>query len=194
MPRGIKRRHFLTTAGSAAGASSVVRNSLVQAVGAEPMPPTFDLGELRQSVQAVISGKRIGRPVFVRLTLHGPDKNAGVLRKLALMAEMTSSWIAQPVDRLHAVGRLESGQVCVAIQFKGGASALVSFAQGQSFGGGIDLMVLGNHGAIHHDSGAGTLWQSIPDFRDAEPDAVWSKAIERTLRSGKPTAPTAKDE
>jgi hypothetical protein len=169
-------------------------NFVQAAASAESELPVFDLGELRQSVQTVVNGKRIGKPVFVRLTIQGPDKHADILRKLALMADTASSWIAQPLDRLHAVGSLASGQVCLTLQFQGGASALISFARGRWFGDGVDLIVLGNHGAIHHDPGTGTLWQSLPDFKGAKPDARLSEAIEQALRSGKAISTRPKDE
>lgn len=190
MPRGIKRRDFLTAAAasSAAGVSAMVHPDTAHAAAGAPAAlPVFDLTELRQSVQTVVNGKRIGKPVFVRLTVQGLDKDDAILRKLALLGETASAWIAQPLERVHAVGSLASGQVCLTLQFQGGATALVSFAHGQPIGAGVDLMVLGNHGAIHHDPGLGSLWESQPEFKDAKPDAKLTKAIEQALRTGKPT-------
>lgn len=189
MPRGIKRREFLTAAGSAAGVSVMGQHDSTQAAATTGnLPPTFDPAELSKTVHTVVKSKRIGKPVFVRLTVQGPDRDARLIRTLAIMIEMASSWIGQPLDRLYAIGNAASGQVCLTLQFHGGATALLSYAQGQTLGDGIDLLVLGNHGAIHHDPGLGTLWDSQPDFKDAKVDPKLGKVIEQALRTGQPTS------
>ena len=72
------------------------------------------------------------------------------------------------------------------LQFRDGATALVSFARGQPRGDGVDLMVLGNHGALYHDAGSAQLWDEPADDWPDRPDPDLLAAIERALRSGKP--------
>lgn len=143
---------------------------------------------LHNAVQATIAGKRCGTPVFVRYLLQGTDKAEAMLAKLAQVSATVRQWLSQPLVRLHAVGSTDSGQVSLTLQFRDGATALISYARGQPIGGGVDLMVLGNHGAIYHDFGSGNLGAEVPATGQTKPDALLLAALKRALRSGKPEA------
>ena len=104
------------------------------------------------------------------------------------MATVVQRWVAMTVDRVHAVGSLDGGQVALTLQFQGGATALVAFARGQPRGDGIDLMVLGSRGALYHDAGAANIWEDPPSAEPRAADPAIREAIERALRSGKPEA------
>src|SRR5436309_1829371 len=104
--------------------------------------------ELHQAVHGVIAGKRIGTPVFVRYLLQGLDPPNAVLPRLAQAAAAVRDWLGQPLDRVYTLGP-EGGQAALSLEFHGGATALVVYAHGQPRGSGVDVMVLGNHGAIY---------------------------------------------
>src|SRR5262249_13387038 len=125
--------------------------------------------------------------VFVRYTIQGLDKPEAVPPRLAQATAAVRDWLGQPLTRLYAVGTAASGQVALTLSFRDGATALVSFVHGQPRGDGIDVMVLGNHGAVHHDAGDASLYDEAL-ASDGKPDLVLVGAIERALRSGKPEA------
>jgi hypothetical protein len=144
------------------------------------------LANLHRAVQATLAGKRLGKPVFVRYLMQGQDKAEGILAKLSLATAVIQEWLGQPLTRIYAVGTVDSGQVTLTLQFRDGASALVSFARGQVRGAGVDLMVLGNHGAVYLDAGSADLWDESAAVPADRPDPKIQAAIERALRSGKP--------
>ncbi len=149
------------------------------------------LAALRRAVRATIDSKRIGTPVFVRLTLQGTEKDDALLAKLALGASLVVDWLGGGLERLYAIGSLAGGQVALTLQFANGGSAIVSFAQGAPRGDGVDLMVLGNHGAIYHDAGSADLWDEPADSADLTADRHLQAQIEEAIRTGKPVAVNA---
>jgi len=141
------------------------------------------LTDLHRAVQDTIASKRLGRAVFVRYTLQGTDKPGVPL--LATLVATVRDWLSQPLVRLYAVGTLESGQVSLTLHFRDGATALVSYALGMPRGNGVDLIVVGNRGAMYHDAGSASFWDEAA-LREGPKDATMQAAIERALRSGKP--------
>lgn len=146
------------------------------------------LADLPRAVQGTLDSKRLGQPVFVRYTLQGLDQPALIAPRLAQMTTIVRGWLNQTIERVYAVGTMESGQVALTLQFREGGTAQVSFARGQPRGLGVDLMVLGNHGAIYHDSGSAYLWDEAATPFAEPPDAKLQAVIERALQSGKPEA------
>ena len=149
------------------------------------------LADLHRAVQATIASKRLGRPVFVRYTLQGQDKADSIAARLTQITAAVRQWIGQPLERIYAVGTAESGQVSLTLQFKDGATALVSYAGSRL--SGVDVMVLGNHGALYHDAGSGNQWAEPTAAALDRPDAALLTVIERALRSGKPEALAEED-
>jgi hypothetical protein len=143
-----------------------------------------DLAELHRAVQDTLAGKRLGRPVFVRYLLQSPEK-AAVVPRLARLAAVVRQWLGQTLDRVYAVGSAEGGQVSLTLQFREGGSALVSLALGPG-PGGVDVLLLGNHGALYHDAGHAACGADPPALPATRPDPALAAAIEKTLRSGKP--------
>jgi hypothetical protein len=141
------------------------------------------LADLHRTVRSTIASKRLGQPVFVRYTIQALDKPEGIVPRLAQMAATVRDWLGQPLARVHAVGSVAAGQVALALSFRDGATALVTFAHGTPQGSGVDVMVFGNHGAAYHDAGSGDLSDEPAGER---PDAGIVAAVERALRSGKP--------
>lgn len=189
--RGIQRRTFLAQtagAGFALGATPA-------AEAAPPTPPegpATDLEGLEQSVQGVLTRKRVGQPVFVRYTLMTTLKKDDRLPYLARMTDAARRWLGQDLEQLYATGSLD-GSVCLTLRFRQGATALVSVGPGKSVGAGVDLLVLGNHGAIYHDAGQGSLWSGAARYRAGKADPKLTALIEKALRSGRPETLTAEE-
>src|SRR4051812_19398541 len=118
------------------------------------------LDSLHRSVQNALP--KVGTPVFVRYLLFSQDKQDSVLVRLSAMLEKVQGWMKQPFDRFFTVGSVASGQVTLTCEFKTGATALLSWSNSAGRGLGVDVMVLGNHGAIYHDSGQAVLWDDAP--------------------------------
>ena len=146
------------------------------------MPP---LADLHRAVQAALAGKRLGKPVFVRYLLQGPEKPDAVVPRLAHLAAVVCGWLGQPLERVYAVGSPAEGPVSLTLRFGEGAAALITFARGRPYGPGVDLLVLGNHGALYHDAGDANPWDEAETLPD-RPDPRLQTAIERSLHSGKP--------
>ncbi len=152
--------------------------------------------DLHRAVQDTLAGNRLGQPVFVRYLLHNLDNPETIVPRLAQLTATVRDWLGQPLDRLYAIGAIERGQVSLTLQFRNGAAALVSIGgrpvtavAHQPRGNGVDLLVLGNHGAIYHDSGSAELSDDAATVTDeGPPDSVIQAAIERALQSGKPEA------
>jgi hypothetical protein len=144
------------------------------------------LADLHRAVQATLASTRLGKPVFVRYLLQGADQADAIAPKLAQAAAVVRDWLKQPLERVHAVGSVAAGQVSLTLQFKEGATALVSYAKTRPLGDGLDLMVIGNQGAIYHDAGSADLGDEPAALPDDKPDPIILATIERALSSGKP--------
>lgn len=144
------------------------------------------LADLRKAVQATLASQRLGRPVFVRLILQGSDGPDAAVAKLAQLSGLARDWLGQAPQRVYATGGADKGPVSVTWQFADGSTASVSYAHGSRLGDGLDVMVLGNHGALYHDAGAANLWDDPLTVDDGA--AATRAVIERALKSGKPEA------
>jgi predicted dehydrogenase len=143
------------------------------------------LADLHRAVRTTLAGKRLGRPVFVRYTLQGPEQPPAVAPRLAQLTAVVRDWLGQPLERVYAVGSADGGQVALTLQFRDGATAVISFARGRPQGPGADVLVLGNHGALYHDAGSANPWEEAGEL-PARPDPQLQAVVERALRSGKP--------
>jgi hypothetical protein len=146
------------------------------------MPP---LADLHRAVQAALGAQRLGKPVFVRYLLVGPEKPEAVVPRLAQVAGVVRGWLGQPLERVYAVGSPADGQASLTLQFRDGGSALVNFIRGRPAGPGADVLVLGNHGLLSHDAAGDTFWDEAEDLPDRADPALLA-AVERSMRSGKP--------
>jgi hypothetical protein len=144
------------------------------------------LADLHRSVQAVLTGNRLGSPVFVRYHLQSADKASAVPRRLAQVLAVVTGWLGRPIERVYAQGAPRSGQVSVLLEMRNGATAVISWAAGAVQGAGVDITVLGNHGALYHDVGTGQLWDEAAMALTDAPDPAHLEWIERALRSGRP--------
>ena len=143
------------------------------------------VADLHRAVQATLASKRLGTPVFVRYLFQGAE---AVLTRLTQTVSVIRGWVGRDLERLYALGSVKSGQITLTLEFEGGATALVGWSSTNSAGGGVDLTLLGNHGALYHDAGGDRLWQDPLDAPPAKPDRDLTAWIERALRSHRPEA------
>jgi hypothetical protein len=143
-----------------------------------PLP----LIDLHLAIQSAIASKRLGQPVFARYVLHGPPSADGIVPRLARTMACVRGWMAQPLDRVYALGSVESGHITLTLLFRQGATSLVSVVPGTSAGLSVDVFLVGNHGSLHHEAGD-THWEEAAAI---PPDAASRSVIERALRSGRP--------
>jgi hypothetical protein len=143
------------------------------------------LADLHRAIAATLAGKRLGKPVFVRYLFHGTEDAQAIVPRLVQLTAVVREWLGQSLERIHATGSTASGQVALTLQFREGASALVCFAHDRPHGSGVDVTVLGNHGALYHDAGSANLWPEEPEA-PPQPEPILEKVIAQALRSGKP--------
>jgi hypothetical protein len=149
------------------------------------------LDELDRAVRNILSRERIGQPVFVRCAIHqdrGKNDSAILLTQLAGHAR---HWLNQDWDRVYANGQIEGGALTLALRCRQGASALLTYAEEPSGAARTDLMILGNHGAIHFDDlpepcgGNEVLAAADPDHFTSDQNRFLD-AVRLSLRSGQP--------
>src|SRR5437870_8186870 len=146
--------------------------------------------DLHRTVQTTLAGKRLGTPVFVRYLCHGTGEGAAVIARLARIVATVRGWLDQPLERIYAQGGVAQRHIALTLECRGGAIALVTWSGTSPHGPGIDLTVLGNHGALYHDLGDANSWDEA-SFDDRQPaDAQLTAWIERALRSGRPETAT----
>ena len=144
------------------------------------------VADLHRTVQTTLAGKRLGTPVFVRYLFHGAGKAPEIVARLARVVGKVREWLGQPLERIHAQGNVAGRHIALTLECRGGATALVTWIGTTPRGPGIDLTVLGNHGALYHDLGDANLWESAT-FDDQQPaDQALTAWIERALRTARP--------
>jgi hypothetical protein len=144
------------------------------------------VADLHRAVQATVAGKRLGRPVFVRYLFQSEDKPEAVLPRLAQATAAVRDWLGQPLERVYALGAAAGGQVSLTLEFSRGATAVVGWSRGRPRGAGVDVLVIGDHGALYHDAGTADLWDEAAAAAEDAPDPRIQDVIERALGSGKP--------
>jgi hypothetical protein len=143
------------------------------------------LADLHRAVESTLNGKRLGTPVFARYLIRTQDRPGAVPARLAQLTAAVRDWLGQAAERIYALGSAKGGQVTLTVEFRGGATALIGWASA-AVQPGIDLTVVGNHGALYHDAGAGHSWDDSLALPEAKPDEALLAWVERALRSGRP--------
>ena len=140
---------------------------------------------LYQTIKEILDAGRVGVPVFVRCTVQlasGSERAGNILARILTMA---SSWLEASPLEVYAQNSNGSGQITVTIKYTGGQTSIVSVNAAAATR--INLMLLGNKGALYHDGEA-----LAPGFDiTAEPIPVpeWLlDALERSLRAGEPAS------
>jgi hypothetical protein len=144
------------------------------------------LSDLHRSVRTALSSGHVGSPVFVRYLLHRMIDGPALVVRLARITAVVCDWLGQPLDRVYALGSLESRHATLTLEFRGGATALVTWIGTAGRAAGVDLTVLGNHGAIYHDAGTSELWDEPAQSDAVAPDQALRVWIERALASHRP--------
>lgn len=142
--------------------------------------------DLHRSVQATLASKRLGTLVFVRYLFHNQAK--AVPARLTQAVMKVRDWFGQPLERVYALGTVKDRHITLTLELRGRGTAQVSWAGTTSHGPGIDLVVVGNHGALYHDVGSANIWDAPDAVAAGEPppDKELQALIERALRSGRP--------
>ena len=140
--------------------------------------------DLHRAVQTTLASKRLGTPVFVRYLYHHNGNAAGVLAQLTRTVTLVRDWLGQPIERVYALGSFKERHITVTLEGRGGATALITWAG--TAGSGIDLTVVGNHGALYHDVGMANAWDAPEFANEPPPDKELLALIENALRTGRP--------
>lgn len=173
------RRAFVRRAVVAAGVAPVLG-----ARAADGRPPELIMGtlsDLHRAIAAVLRTKQVGVPVFGRYTLYLADEKQELPRPLLHLAEVVRGWMDQTLARVFTTEAGET-QLCLTMEFAGGATAIVSIVRQPAGPGSADLILLGNHGAVYHE--AAFVTADLP--KDFKPDKSLQRAVDRSLRSKKP--------
>jgi hypothetical protein len=150
----------------------------------------ISLADFHRAVQTTIASKRLGTPVFVRYLYHSPLRGPAILARLARTTAAVREWLGAPLERILAQGNATSRHITLLLEFRGGLTAVVSWAGTPGRGGGVDLTLLGNHGAMYHDAGDAPLWDEAFTADDAAPDRDLLTWIERAIKSSRPESLT----
>jgi hypothetical protein len=140
---------------------------------------------LYETIKEIIDTECIGVPVFVRCAVQMESDGEYVEEILARTLSMACSWLEAFPFQIYAQTGNGSGQVTVTTHHTGGQTSIVSVNTAPGAKDGIDLILLGNKGAVYQDA------ETIPPGFDvtAEPLPVpeWLRdAVERSLSAGRP--------
>jgi hypothetical protein len=144
------------------------------------------LTDLHRSVRTALSSGRVGTPVFVRYLLHRAIDGPAVVVRLARTTAVVRDWLGQPLERVYALGGLESRHVTLTLEFRGGPTASLTWIGTAGRGAGVDLSVLGNRGAVYQDAGTSELWDEPAQSDITATDQELVAWIERALASRRP--------
>ena len=116
------------------------------------------LADLHRAIDGTLATGRIGRPVFVRYSIYGLDPPRRLIDGVAALAGAAIRWVGGQVEFITAVGSETAGQLAATVVFKSGESAVMTCGRAAGPGSGVDVMILGSHGALYHDGGTSVLW------------------------------------
>ena len=157
---------------------------------------------LYKTVKEVLDSGRIGSPVFVRCVLFSSlkrncDENIEAqvaserehLKDALTEALATASlWLGASPQRVYAQGGKDSGHITATVHYVSGQTVLVNVSTVKANGTPrADLMLLGNKGAIYHDSLLLPSFAIAAGFTHTEMSISTSilDAVERSLQTGK---------
>ncbi len=142
------------------------------------------LVDFHRAVQATIASKRIGTPVFVRYLYHSPLREPANLARLAKTTAVVRDWLGHPLERI--VAQAAARHITLLLEFRTGLTAVITWVGTNGRGDGVDLTLIGNHGAVYHDTGDAPQWDEALTADDAAPDRDLLAWIERAVKSGRP--------
>ena len=109
----------------------------------------FDWGPLRTTVQGAIERGQIGRPVALRMTVHGAGGQAERQDLEGELRQIACTWFGGSCEADYKSGG-ERGAAVIALKWAGGQSAILSVSAGSGRTGG-NMMLLGSNGVIYHE-------------------------------------------
>lgn len=178
--RRMDRRAFVRAVGTAAAVSGTAQTFAADPAKPATEPPTGQLGDLHRAVTGVLQSKQIGVPVFVRYTLQLAWKDKSLVPPLAQLVGVIRGWIDQDLTKVFAT-EIGGEVLTTLLEFAGGATALGSVVRRDRPPDTVDLMLLGNEGAMYHETGP-----IHADLTEGKADAKLVRAIERSVQSKKP--------
>ena len=136
-----------------------------------------------QTVRDILDSGRIGVPVFARCAVQIESDGEHIKDVLARILAMTCSWMETTPLRTFAQNgnTSQQQQLTVTTHYIGGQTSIVSANTAPGVRASVDLMLLGNKGALYHDA------DSI--HMEPLPAPEWlMEAVERSLRTGRPAS------
>ena len=117
----------------------------------EPAEMTY-FSRLSKTLSDEISSGRVGTPVFARLVMAILQDHGSLLPALGEGVVFIEQILRAPVKSLFASGAVELGHVSVQLHCAGSRTALVSQAGPPPGRPRVDLLLVGNHGTVRHES------------------------------------------
>ena len=106
------------------------------------------LADLHPAVAATLAAKRIGQPVFVRCLVYTGRTSTNLSLQLDEIAGRLRDWFGQSFECCHTIHTGDEERACFCLRAGDRALGLVAYSR--AAGEGVDLTVLGTHGAIYH--------------------------------------------
>jgi len=142
---------------------------------------------LYETIKEILSTGRVGIPVFMRCTVQIAPETEHLEDILIRMLAAACSWLTASPLSVYAQSDRDWTQITATTKYAGGQTSIVSVNTGSDAAPRLDFMLLGNKGALYHDSE--TLH---PEFDIAiEPTSIpecLADAVAKSLRNGKPVA------
>lgn len=145
---------------------------------------------LYQTVKEVLDSGRIGRPVFVRCLAQIASDREYLKDAFAEVLATANAWLGASPQRVYAQGGEDAGYITAAVHYLSGQTALASMSAAKANGPSrVDLMLLGNKGAIYYDSlllpSFAMPVRSISQSEQLSSSKMLMDAVECSLRTGK---------
>ena len=152
----------------------------------------MNLAPLSAAVSQEVAAGRLGELVFARLTLVASSDHGHLLSLCEEAIGLVQELLQFPAEGVFARGSQESGNLSVQLDLEGGRSALASVAIRREEKPLLDLLLVGNHGTLHHRSDGEVLEDELAlglEDPGSQPDASaihLRRALEESLRTGEP--------
>lgn len=149
------------------------------------------LEDLITSVSEKVSAGQLGEPVFARLMLAVSDDRGRLLPAAAEGVALVVRIMQVPLRTVFASGDVQSGHLSVQLELEPTATALVSVAMLRGSAPRVDLLLVGNHGTLCHESRAETLKQIAEGaalFEATSEDQQLQGVLSESLSRGVPVS------
>jgi hypothetical protein len=111
---------------------------------------------IKQSVQSVIDGGRIGGPVFLRCMVQVPVDGANMTDGIASLTALANTWIPSSTEQIYAQESADATQITAMVKYTGGQTAILSINRiPENQEASVDLILVGNKGVIYHETPVG---------------------------------------